>query len=170
MRYGDTRSRVAASISLQPLHGDAQRSCRSGSVLKRLDFQRRMIGHDSVEFNKLRSFRMGNVKNRLHRFAPSIRKAAVKSDMKNIVKCKVERLKFGEVGKAIERLTRPALVPQQIYKNFVYRSFVQNPARLPNKEMQIFIESHSWQTFHFSTATCLAYGDELEVTRRLLFK
>jgi len=103
-----------------------------------------MIGHDSVEFNKLHSFRMGNVKNRLHRFASGICKAAVKSDLKNIVKCKVESLKFREVGKAIERLTRPAFVPQQICKNFVYRSFVQNPMRLPGKEMQVLIESHTW--------------------------
>jgi hypothetical protein len=141
------------AFHFQRLHGDAKRSCRGGPVLKHLDFQRRVIGYDSVEFNKLGSFRMGNVKNRLYRFAPSICKAAVKSDMKNIVKCKVESLKFREVGKAIERLTRAAFVPQQIYKNFVYHGFVQNTAGLPNKEMQVFMELHTWRNFHSPTAT-----------------
>jgi hypothetical protein len=124
-----------------------------GAFLKHLDFQRRVIGHDGVEFNKLGSFRMGNVKNRLYRFAPSICKAAVKSDMKDIVKCKVESLKFREVGKPIERMIHRTFVPQQIYKNFVYRGFIQNTARLPNKEMQVFMELHTRWNFHFPTVT-----------------
>src|ERR1700748_2156984 len=109
------------AFHFQHFYGDAQRSCGVDAVLKDLDFQRRMIGHDSVEFNKLDRFWMGNVKNRLYRFAPGICKAAVKSDVKNIVKCKMESLKFREVGKAIERLTRPSFVSHKIHKNFVYR-------------------------------------------------
>jgi hypothetical protein len=108
----------------QSFEWDAQRSGRSGAVLKHLHLQGRVISHDSVELNKTDSFGVGNVKNRLYRFTSSIGKAAVKSDMKNIVKGKVKILKFRKVGKPIERLTRPPFVTQQIYKNFVYRGFV----------------------------------------------
>jgi hypothetical protein len=73
--------------------------------------------------------------------------------MKDILKRQMEILNFGEVGKPIERLTRPAFVAQQIYKNFVYRSFVQNTARFPNQKMQVFMELHTWWNFHCQTVT-----------------
>ena len=77
----------------------------------------------------------------------------MKSDLKDILKRQVEILNLGEVGKAIERLTRSAFVPQQICKNFVYRRFVQNTARSPNKEMQIFMELHALWIFHCPRVT-----------------
>ena len=133
--------------------GTPERSCRGGAILKHLHLQGRAIGHHSVDFHKPGSLRVGNEKNRLYRFAPGVSKAAVKSDLKDILKRQVEILNLREVGKAIERLTRPAFVPQQIYKNFVYRSFVQNTARSPNKEMQIFMELHTLWNFHCPTVT-----------------
>jgi hypothetical protein len=94
------------------------------------------------------NLRMGNIKCGLYRFAPGMGKATVKSDMKNISESEVKRLDEREIRKAIERLSGHGFSSEQVYQNFVYRSFIKNAARSPDKEMGFFekLDLHGW--FH----------------------
>jgi hypothetical protein len=85
--------------------------------------------------NDTGSLRVRNIKCGFYRFAPGIGKAPVKSDMKNIFEGEMKRLDGREIAKAIEWLGGHGFSSEQIYQNLVYRSFIKNAARSPDKEM-----------------------------------
>jgi hypothetical protein len=97
-----------------------------------------VIRQEGVDFNQMGSFRMRNIKRGLYRSAPGVGKATVKSDMKNISESEVKRLEGRQIGKAIEWLGGHGFSSEQIYQNFVYRSFTKNAARSPDEETGFF--------------------------------
>jgi len=91
---------------------------------------------------------MRNIKRGLYRSAPGIGKAPVKGDMKNIFESEVKGLEAREIGKAIERLGRHGFSSEQIYQNFVYRSFIKNAAWPPDEETGFFEKLDLDRWFH----------------------
>ncbi len=112
----------------EPFRGDL-------AVLEHFDFQRRVISHESVDFNEMRRFRMRDVKRGLYRLTPGIGKTPVKSDMKNILEGQMERLNSREITKAIERESGHGFSSEQLHQDFVYSCFIKNAARPPDKEV-----------------------------------
>jgi hypothetical protein len=80
-------------------------------------------------------FPMGDIKGGLYRLAPGIGKAPVKSDVKNIFESEVKRLDGREIAKAIEWLSSHGFSSDELEQGFVYRSFIENAERSPDKEV-----------------------------------
>jgi hypothetical protein len=91
---------------------------------------------------------MRNIKRGLYRSAPGIGKAPVKCDMKNIFESEVKRLDGREIAKAIEWLGGHGFSSEQVYQNFVYRSFIKNAARPPDEETGFFEKLELDRWFH----------------------
>ena len=68
--------------------------------------------------------------------------------MKNIFESEVKRLDGREIGKAIEWLGGHGFSSDQIYQNFVYRSFIKNAARSPDEETGFFEKLDLRRWFH----------------------
>jgi hypothetical protein len=81
------------------------------------------------------SLRVRNIKRGLYRLSPSIGKAPVKSDMKNIFEAEVERLDEREIAKAIEWLGGGGFSSVEIYYNSIYGSLIKEAARSPDNEV-----------------------------------
>jgi hypothetical protein len=132
-----------------------------------------------MDFNKMRGFRMRNIKRGLYRFASGIGKAPVKSDMKNVSESKMKRLDEREIAKAIERFSGQRLSSQQIYQNLVYSSFIQNAARPPDNETGLFqiLDVVRWlycegrpHDFHSFRSKAVRGGETGSSRRRRLIK
>jgi hypothetical protein len=59
----------------------------------------------------------------------------MQSDMKNILESKVKRFDEREIRKAIKWLRGHGFSSEEVDQNLIYRGFVENAARPPDKEM-----------------------------------
>jgi len=132
----------------QCFNGNTQPFRRGFAFFEHLNVQWRVIGQEGVDLDEVGSFRMRNIKRGLYRSAPGIGKAPVKGDMKNISESEVKRLDGREVAKAIEWFGGHGFSPDQIYQNFVYRSFIKNVPRSPDEETGFFEKLDLGRWFH----------------------
>jgi hypothetical protein len=126
------------ALGLQRFNWNTQPFRRGFAFFEHLDVQWRVIGHEGVDSNEMGSFRVRNIKRGLYRFATGIGKAPVKSDMKNIFESEMKRLDEREIAKSIEWTGGHGFSSEQVYQNSVDKSFVQNAAGVPDKEIHPF--------------------------------
>src|SRR5947207_1507176 len=97
-----------------------------------------MVSQDCVQFDVASKLRIGHIKGRLHHFAARPGQTPIKSDMKNILKTKIDRVQRGHVGKSVEWPAELVLLIGEERQYLVHYRLIQDAVRPPDEKVDVF--------------------------------